>query len=362
MMQGLGALGAASLGPSSLAAASALTAAGLCRTGSFWPHGFSWTSERALATEASAESAPTAGPSRLTQASTTVRNVSASSNSSSPDKKLPLLFSLRPSVLSPLYSTWDQTRKMAHRREQLTALLKSHVLLSSSFRAKNDADLARKVRQRAQQIHQVSILLGQMLDDPAQNATVPRCPSPAHATAYCAALEELTLAKDAAAHDFARVQRGEASPWEHYSQHFVEPYQNTPRLEPLEVIFSKPDPAELVRQLYKPAAAAAGSAKAAAAVDAAAASQQQQQQPLRGGPHIDVAGVTHTAGKRKASSATLDLVPGSGQITVNGLPIASYFRETGFRQHALQPLMLTGTESKYDISVRARRGFTWVKR
>ncbi|EFJ46152.1 mitochondrial ribosomal protein S9 [Volvox carteri f. nagariensis] len=193
-----------------------------------------------------------------------------------------------------------------------------------------------------------------MLDDPHQSVAVTRCPSPAHAAAYCAALEELTLARDAAAHDFARVQRGEASPWAHYAQHFLEPYQHTPRLEPLEVIFSKPDPADLVRQLYSPATTTATVSNAPAASVSATADSGRRQPRI--GPHIDVDGVTHTAGKRKTSSATLDLVPGSGQMTVNGLPIASYFRDPGFRQHALQPLVLTGSEAKYDIAVRVRGG------
>ncbi|GIL90071.1 hypothetical protein Vretimale_18155 [Volvox reticuliferus] len=116
-----------------------------------------------------------------------------------------------------------------------------------------------------------------MLDDPAQRATVPRCPSPAHAAAYCATLEELTLARDSAAHDFARVQRGEVSPWKHYVQHFLEPYHHAPKLEPLEAIFSKPDPAALVRQLYSPAAAPshAGRRKEAAAAAGATTAPTQ---------------------------------------------------------------------------------------
>ncbi|GLI68427.1 hypothetical protein VaNZ11_012825 [Volvox africanus] len=335
-----------SLGPSSLVAASAaLTAIGLRGGGILCPNGVAWRNERAIASEAGVERASATGPSG--PAASSSGNLTSIS-----EPHLPLLFSLRPSVLSPLYSTWDHTRKLAHRREQLTALLKSHVLLSGSFHAKNDSDLARKVRNRVHQIHRVSVMLGQMLDDPAQTATVPRCPSPAHAAAYCATLEELTLARDSASHDFARVQRGEASPWKHYAQHFLEPYQHAPKLEPLEAIFSKPDPAALVRQLYSPAAAPsqAGRGKEAVAVAGPTTAAPTV------GPHIDLAGVTHTAGKRKASSATLDLVPGSGQITVNGLPIASYFREPGFRQHALQPLILTGSETKYDITVRVRGG------
>ncbi|GIL54132.1 hypothetical protein Vafri_9676 [Volvox africanus] len=339
----------ASIGPSSLVAASAaLTAVGLRGTGTFCPNGVTWRNERAIASEAGVERASATGPSGPTASS-------SGNPTSTSETHLPLLFSLRPSVLSPLYSTWDHTRKMVHRREQLTALLKSHVLLSGSFHAKNDSDLARKVRNRVHQIHQVSVMLGQMLDDSAQMATVPRCPSPAHAAAYCAMLEELTLARDIASHDFARVQRGEASPWKHYAQHFLEPYQHAPKLESLEAIFSKPDPATLVRQLYSPAAAPSQAGRGEEAAAAAGATTAAPTQ-FRVGPHIDLEGVTHTAGKRKTSSATLDLVPGSGQITVNGLPIASYFREPGFRQHALQPLILTGSEAKYDITVRVRGG------
>ncbi|KXZ49710.1 hypothetical protein GPECTOR_20g567 [Gonium pectorale] len=272
------------------------------------------------------------------------------SSSASSDADLPLQFSLRPSVLSPIFATWDQARQSAARKEHLLALLRANVQLANHLPTPKPGTLIRTVRARRDALRKVSALLKRTELEEPRLAALASCPRPEAAATYCAALEEAARAADPAARDFAAMQRGETSPWTYFAQHFHERYRNTPRLQPLEVIFSKPDPDVLFQQLRASAAAAAAAlpgerAHAGGAGGAAA-----------GGPHIDLAGVTHAAGKRKASSAELRLVPGNGTITVNGLPFAEYFRDDSARRAVLEPLAAAGTEGRYDIAVRVRGG------
>jgi len=61
-------------------------------------------------------------------------------------------------------------------------------------------------------------------------------------------------------------------------------------------------------------------------------------------------------GRRKTASAKVFLKPGSGKITVNGRALNEFFgRETG-RMMVRQPLELTGTGDRFDISVSVEGG------
>ena len=62
-------------------------------------------------------------------------------------------------------------------------------------------------------------------------------------------------------------------------------------------------------------------------------------------------------GRRKTAVARVRLLPGTGEITVNGKTAREYFG--GRDQHQLQirmPLSLTGTLERFDISVRVVGG------
>ena len=61
-------------------------------------------------------------------------------------------------------------------------------------------------------------------------------------------------------------------------------------------------------------------------------------------------------GKRKTSVARVVLVPGSGQITVNGKALAEYFPRQTLQALATSPLGLTGTEGRFDIRARIDGG------
>jgi small subunit ribosomal protein S9 len=72
--------------------------------------------------------------------------------------------------------------------------------------------------------------------------------------------------------------------------------------------------------------------------------------------------VTETAyhygtGRRKAAVARVRLYPGSGEITVNGKPAPDYFGGRQVHQTTLsEPLRLTGTLDRFNISVRVAGG------
>lgn len=62
-------------------------------------------------------------------------------------------------------------------------------------------------------------------------------------------------------------------------------------------------------------------------------------------------------GRRKSSVARVRLVPGSGQLTVNGKPGDLYFQfNAGYISVAKAPLETLGLENEYDILVNAHGG------
>lgn len=62
-------------------------------------------------------------------------------------------------------------------------------------------------------------------------------------------------------------------------------------------------------------------------------------------------------GRRKSSVARVRLVPGNGQVTVNGKPGETYFnRIPGYLGALKAPLETLGLENEYDILVKAHGG------
>ncbi len=61
-------------------------------------------------------------------------------------------------------------------------------------------------------------------------------------------------------------------------------------------------------------------------------------------------------GRRKSSVARVRLIPGKGQITINGRPFVDYVPNGAVRLDVLQPLTLTGTETSYDVIVNVCGG------
>ena len=61
-------------------------------------------------------------------------------------------------------------------------------------------------------------------------------------------------------------------------------------------------------------------------------------------------------GKRKSSIAKVTLTKGKGKITVNGKDVYEYFPFKTLVMDLRQPLVLTGTDSKYDVNAEVSGG------
>ena len=61
-------------------------------------------------------------------------------------------------------------------------------------------------------------------------------------------------------------------------------------------------------------------------------------------------------GRRKSSVARVRLVPGNGNITINGRTIDEYFGLETLKVIVRQPLVLTKTLDKFDIIVKVEGG------
>ena len=65
---------------------------------------------------------------------------------------------------------------------------------------------------------------------------------------------------------------------------------------------------------------------------------------------------TYATGKRKDSVARVYLMPGKGNITVNGKPSAEYFRRAVLQMIIAQPFEITKRETAYDIVAMVEGG------
>ena len=61
-------------------------------------------------------------------------------------------------------------------------------------------------------------------------------------------------------------------------------------------------------------------------------------------------------GRRKSSSARVYVLEGKGNITVNGRDVNEYMPYATLVMDLKQPLVLTGTEGKYDVRAEVRGG------
>jgi small subunit ribosomal protein S9 len=63
-------------------------------------------------------------------------------------------------------------------------------------------------------------------------------------------------------------------------------------------------------------------------------------------------------GRRKSSVARVYLVPGNGNVTINGKDLAEYFGIKTLEMIVRQPLELTETAARFDVKVNATGGGT----
>jgi len=70
-----------------------------------------------------------------------------------------------------------------------------------------------------------------------------------------------------------------------------------------------------------------------------------------------MAAVTYLGtGKRKTSVARVRLLPGGGSITVNGMNVDDYFGRETLSVLVREPLLTTGTQSRYDVVAKLHGG------
>ncbi|MBQ8294239.1 MAG: 30S ribosomal protein S9 [Alphaproteobacteria bacterium] len=65
---------------------------------------------------------------------------------------------------------------------------------------------------------------------------------------------------------------------------------------------------------------------------------------------------TYATGKRKDSVARVYLMPGKGNITINGIAMAEYFRRPVLQMIIAQPFGVTKRETAYDIVAMVEGG------
>jgi len=63
-----------------------------------------------------------------------------------------------------------------------------------------------------------------------------------------------------------------------------------------------------------------------------------------------------TSGSRKEAVARIQLIAGSGTITVNGKAMAAYFPLSPMQTMVRQPLVATGTDSRFDVIAKVNGG------
>jgi small subunit ribosomal protein S9 len=71
---------------------------------------------------------------------------------------------------------------------------------------------------------------------------------------------------------------------------------------------------------------------------------------------VEVKEQSSATGRRKTAVARVNLVAGSGEFKVNKRPIADYFPSEALVQYILQPLQLTHSLEKFDITTFVKGG------
>ena len=64
---------------------------------------------------------------------------------------------------------------------------------------------------------------------------------------------------------------------------------------------------------------------------------------------IKLTGATYATGKRKDSVARIYMLPGKGNISVNGVAMTSYFRRPVLQMIIAQPFGVTKRDTEYDV-------------
>lgn len=71
---------------------------------------------------------------------------------------------------------------------------------------------------------------------------------------------------------------------------------------------------------------------------------------------VDLSERTYATGRRKTAVAKVWLMPGTGEVRVNGKTMSQYFGRVALEQEVLRPFKVTGTEGKLDCNAKLLGG------
>lgn len=71
---------------------------------------------------------------------------------------------------------------------------------------------------------------------------------------------------------------------------------------------------------------------------------------------VEVSERTYATGRRKTAVAKVWLMPGTGEIRVNGQTVSQYFGRVTLEREILRPFQVTETEGKFDVQARLLGG------
>ena len=71
---------------------------------------------------------------------------------------------------------------------------------------------------------------------------------------------------------------------------------------------------------------------------------------------MDKQAYVHGTGRRKTAVAQVRLIPGSGEVIVNGKPYDQYFPEQVNQQLVLKPLITAQSQDRFNITIKVAGG------
>ncbi|KAF5827270.1 ribosomal protein S9/S16-domain-containing protein [Dunaliella salina] len=256
-------------------------------------------------------------------------------------------FSIRPSLLSPLYSAYRKDLDRHDRRQLISRLLVAHMMLARELEGFDVNQVLGMARDHASSMQHLSSDLEAL----APQSSVGSCTNKATMLGFYSLLEQQL---DSSSSSGASKQGGFSSVFQAWNEDFVSKYRHSPSLEPLEAIYAKKDVLSNLRQLGSP------NKDAQQGVLPGLGGKGARQQH---GAHVTLEGVACAEGKRKTSRAEVRMRhgrPGNRKgmcVTVNGMPYDQYFQGPELRQLLLAPmLMASDTLQQFSVDVVVKGG------
>lgn len=241
------------------------------------------------------------------------------------------VFSARPAYLSSSYHVYLQSKEAHERRQLLGHSIKASSSLAYDIDGLDDVQIEQIVRYR---IKQLKAWCGELssLNSPSY---LPPCEDKSLLFGYYQLLEQNAKGLDRDSEEFSEVYAGKEDAWNYWLRRFGEKYSGTPSLQKLEVVYSKAD----AQQVLSEAKEVLTKTRKDAILPV----------PL---PPSELA----TSGFRKTSRAQVHITPGSGRISVNGLPYDKYFQDYNVRALLLQPFFVTNRVGQFDVEATVQGG------